>query len=178
MSKKQRYSVFEAIDAGLFFSIYGLVKYLPSPIFDVVRFAVLWFFMKKLSSMRIKDGVTVWFPRGISIGKNVSINEWVFLDGYGELSIGDNTRIAHGCSIVSEDHGYESVEIPIYKQKKVKRKVVIEEDVWLGAGVKVLKGVRIGKGSIVGAGAVVTRDLPSFSIAVGVPAEVIKRRVD
>jgi acetyltransferase-like isoleucine patch superfamily enzyme len=53
---------------------------------------------------------------------------------------------------------------------------VIEDDCWLGDGVKVLDGVTIGRGSVIGAGAVVTKDIPPFSVAVGVPARVIKSR--
>jgi acetyltransferase-like isoleucine patch superfamily enzyme len=53
---------------------------------------------------------------------------------------------------------------------------VIEDDCWLGDGVKVLDGVTIGRGSVIGAGAVVTKDIPPFSVAVGVPARVIKTR--
>lgn len=52
----------------------------------------------------------------------------------------------------------------------------IEDDVWIGAGVKVLKGVTIGKGSVIGAGAVVTKDIPPYSIAAGVPCRVIGKR--
>ena len=54
--------------------------------------------------------------------------------------------------------------------------VVVEDDVWIGAGVIVLKGVTIGSGSIVAAGAVVTKSIPPFSIAAGVPAKVIRQR--
>ena len=55
--------------------------------------------------------------------------------------------------------------------------VVIEEDVWCGANVTILKGVTIGRGSIIAAGAVVTKDIPRYSVAGGVPAKVIKRRM-
>lgn len=55
--------------------------------------------------------------------------------------------------------------------------VVIEEDVWCGANVTILKGVTIGRGSIIAAGAVVTRDIPRYSIAGGIPAKVIKQRM-
>jgi acetyltransferase-like isoleucine patch superfamily enzyme len=57
-------------------------------------------------------------------------------------------------------------------------KTVIEADVWIGEGVKVCAGVRIGVGSVIGAGAIVTRDIPPYSIAAGVPCRVIKRRFD
>jgi acetyltransferase-like isoleucine patch superfamily enzyme len=53
---------------------------------------------------------------------------------------------------------------------------LIEDDCWLGSGVKVLDGVTIGKGSVIGAGSVVTKNIPPFSVAVGVPARVIKSR--
>lgn len=56
--------------------------------------------------------------------------------------------------------------------------VVIEEDVWAGANVTILKGVTIGRGCIIAAGAVVTKDMPPYSIVGGVPAKVIKKRWD
>lgn len=55
-------------------------------------------------------------------------------------------------------------------------KVTIGEDVWLGANVKVMPGVTIGTGAVVGAGSVVTRNIPDFHIARGVPAKIVERR--
>jgi len=55
-------------------------------------------------------------------------------------------------------------------------KAVIESDVWLGYGVIVLTGVTVGRGSVVAAGSVVSRDIPPYSIAAGVPARVIGQR--
>ena len=57
------------------------------------------------------------------------------------------------------------------------KNIIIEEDVWCGANVTILKGVTIGRGSIIAAGAVVTKDIPRYSIAGGVPAKVIKKRM-
>ena len=54
--------------------------------------------------------------------------------------------------------------------------IVIEDDVWLGMGAKVMDGVCIGRGSVIGAGAVVTGDIPPYSIALGVPARVVRKR--
>jgi carbonic anhydrase/acetyltransferase-like protein (isoleucine patch superfamily) len=56
-------------------------------------------------------------------------------------------------------------------------KVVIGNDVWIGHGVTILPGVTIGTGTAIGAGAVVSRDLPAYTIAVGVPARAMRRRV-
>jgi acetyltransferase-like isoleucine patch superfamily enzyme len=58
----------------------------------------------------------------------------------------------------------------------VSKPIEIGDDVWIGTGVKILKGVKIGKGAVIGAGSVVTRDIPPYSIAVGIPARVIKER--
>lgn len=171
-----RYTAWQYLRAGLYFNLYGLVKYLPSPVGDKLRGLVLKLFARRIASSRIRDGVTVCFPEGLELGRNVSLNEHVHIIAFGGVSIGDNCRIAHQCSIISENHGFDRVDVPIYRQAKTPAKVVIEDDVWLGAGVRVLAGVTIGRGSVVGAGAVVTRDLPAFSIAVGVPAKVVGRR--
>ena len=166
----------EYLREGVFFTLYGCVKYLPSPLFDPLRYLVLKPFMKRLSSLWIRDGVTVWFPRGISIGQHVSINEWCFLDGWGGLEIGNYCRIAHGCSFISEDHEFGRTDIPIYRQPKVAGKITIGNDVWFGCGVRVTRGVTIGDQCVIGAGSVVVSDIPPGSVAVGVPARVIRSR--
>ena len=63
------------------------------------------------------------------------------------------------------------------KNHEYDQDVIIEEDVWCGANVTILKGVTIGRGSIIAAGAVVTKSIPPYSIAGGVPAKVIKKRM-
>lgn len=171
-----RYPASQYLRAGLFFTLYGLAKYLPPPVGDACRFVVLKAFLAAIHSWKVKDGVTIWFPEGIRIGRHVTINEGVFLDGYGGLSIGDHCRIAHGCSFISEDHVFDDPDIPIWQQGKRAGAIVLEEDVWCGCGVKVMRGVTIGRGAVIAAGAVVTRDVPPYSIAMGVPARVVGTR--
>jgi acetyltransferase-like isoleucine patch superfamily enzyme len=178
ISSGAEYTPWEYVRAGLFNLLYGLVKYFPSPIGDWLRYITLKPFIRSVESSRIKEGVTFWFPEGVSIGRHVSINEWVFIDGWGGVRIGNDVRIAHRVSIMSEDHRFERVDVPIRLQGKVGRPVVIGDDVWIGCGAIILKGVTVGRGAIVAAGAVVTRDVPEYAVVAGSPARVIRQRQD
>lgn len=121
---------------------------------------------------------SVFRPWGgyIKIGHNCSINSFCYLSGNGGIEIGDNVRIATQCVIVSANHNFDKKDIPITLQGETAQKIIIEDDCWLGAGVKVLSGIRIGKGSVIGAGSVITHDVPPYSVVVGVPGKIIKER--
>ena len=114
----------------------------------------------------------------IKIGKNCTINSFCHISGNGEVEIGDNVLIATQCVIISANHNFDKNDIPIAQQGETRKKIIIEDDCWLGAGVKVLAGVTIHRGSGIGAGSVVTHDIPENSVAVGVPAKVIRKRGD
>lgn len=114
----------------------------------------------------------------VSVGKDSWLGPFTLIYGNGGVDIGDNVLIAAHSSINTVSHHAERTEVPINEQGIYLDPVVIEDDVWLGLNVSVLQGVRIGKGSIIGAGAVVTRDIPPYSIAVGIPAKVIRSRRD
>ncbi len=85
--------------------------------------------------------------------------------------------VAHNSSLVSTNHSWSDEALPIKKNQILCEPIIIESDVWVSCGVRVLAGVRIGQRSVIGAGAVVTKDVPPNSIAVGIPAKV-KRRID
>jgi acetyltransferase-like isoleucine patch superfamily enzyme len=72
------------------------------------------------------------------------------------------------------NHVFDDPTKPFVEQGITAEGIIIEDDVWLGAGAIVMDGVRIGKGAVVAAGAVVTHDLPEHTLAAGVPAQVIK----
>lgn len=112
----------------------------------------------------------------INIGNNVSINPYTFINAGGGLVIGNDVRIAAHTSIICSNHNFNEISLPIRLQGNIKKGVVIEDDVWIGTGVRILDGVKIGKGAIVGAGSVVNKDLEPYSISVGVPAKTIKYR--
>ncbi|MDD2375982.1 MAG: acyltransferase [Clostridia bacterium] len=112
----------------------------------------------------------------INIGEYTSIHDFSVISGMGGVSIGKYVAIASQCAIIASNHVYINPEEYIKRQGNTAKGIVIEDDVWLGIGVKVLDGVTIGKGSIIGAGSIVTKSIPSYSIAVGIPAKVIKNR--
>ena len=125
----------------------------------------------------ISHGVVIESWGGdVNIGHDVFFGPHAVVYGHGGIEIGDHSLIAMHCAIVSSNHSLPPRGRFIQHEPDVLLPTKIGKDVWLGAGVKVLGGVTIGDGCVVGAGAVVTQDLPPGSVAVGVPARVIRQR--
>lgn len=118
---------------------------------------------KHIPQLIIGDNVGIGWRTSISVGKSIII--------------GNNVRIAGDCYLA----GYPGH--PVNAKLRALGKpdedsqvgiIILEDDVWLATGVKVMPNVTIGRGTIVAAGSVVTKDLPSFVLAAGVPAKVLK----
>lgn len=114
------------------------------------------------------------YPEKLSIGDNVSIHQSVTFVLGGPVRIGNNVAIAHACSLVSANHTWENPEIPIKYNDVVCGVINIEDDVWLGCGVRVLNNVNIGRRVVVAAGSVVTKSLDEYAVYGGIPAKLIK----
>ncbi len=114
--------------------------------------------------------------RGIIVHASVGINARSYLDGNGGVEIGSNSLLSPGVQCISGNHIFDDREVPIKYQGTAYGKVSIGEDCWLGTNSIVLPGVTVGRGAVIGAGAVVTRDIPEFGIALGVPAKVVGYR--
>jgi len=117
------------------------------------------------------DEVTIWGTNDVVLEEDVSINSFTHIFGAGGVRIGARTLISACCSITSVTHAEPVAD----RRRGINLPVVIEEDCWLGTGAIVLPGVRIGRGSIIGAGAVVTKDIPPLSVAIGIPARVVRQ---
>ena len=174
--KQKPYSKVDVVRHIIFWTIYGIVKYIPPPVGDFMRTLVLKCVVKQIDSWRIREGVTIWYPERFSIGKDCSLNAWGYIQAFGGVHIGNGVRIAARVSILSLDHEFKDANTPIYQQSLVPGKIVIEDDVWIGINVVILKNVRIGQGAVVSAGAVVTKDVPPYSVVAGVPAKIISWR--
>ena len=103
------------------------------------------------------------------------INRYTMIDAHQQIEIGQNCMIGPHCYITDANHSV-AAGLPINKQPMEAKPVIIEDEVWLGAGVIVLCGVCIGRGAVVGAGAVVRTDVLSNAIVAGVPAREIGSR--
>ena len=112
----------------------------------------------------------------LEIGDNVSIHPLCYIDASGGILIGNDVSIAHSCSVLSEEHVYADINKNIKDQGCLLKKTIIENNVWIGAGCRILGGSHIESGSIVAAGAVVKGEVKSNSIVGGIPARLIKER--
>ena len=121
------------------------------------------------------DGAYLFHLECADFGDHVSIHPMCYIDAAGGLTIGSHVSIAHGVTIMTTEHDYTREIGTIRDAPAIFRQVRIEDNVWIGAGAKVLAGVRIGGHSVVGAGAVVTSDVEPGTVVVGVPARVLRR---
>ncbi len=114
-------------------------------------------------------------PRsGIKIGSDSLIGEYSVIRGQGGVQIGDRVYTSPFTQIIAVNHVFDDPNQPFVDQGITAEGIVIEDDVWLGAGAIITDGVRVGKGAVVAAGAVVTKDVPPHTVVGGVPAKPIK----
>jgi acetyltransferase-like isoleucine patch superfamily enzyme len=112
----------------------------------------------------------------IEIGDRTFINAEAWINGSGHIKIGQDCLIGPRVALIAVNHIFADATRRINVQGHTAKGITIGDDCWLAYGVTVVDGVTIGQGSVIGAGAVVTKDIPPYSIAVGVPAKVIGQR--
>lgn len=111
----------------------------------------------------------------IKIGRDSLVGEYSVIRGQGGVTIGDRVYTSPFTQIIAVNHVFADKERPFTEQGITAEGIIIEDDVWLGAGAVITDGVRVGKGAVVAAGAVVTKDVPPHTIVGGVPAREIKK---
>jgi acetyltransferase-like isoleucine patch superfamily enzyme len=111
----------------------------------------------------------------IRIGRDSLIGELNVLRGQGGITIGDRVYTAPLVQLLAVNHIYDDPERPMVEQGITADGIVVEDDVWIGAGAIITDGVTIGRGAVVAAGAVVTSDVPPHVVAGGIPARVLKK---
>jgi maltose O-acetyltransferase len=136
--------------------------------------AKIWNKLKLIGFMWVFS--VVFNREGLRVGENSGWGVGCFINAGGGVTIGNNVLIGPKVVIHSLNHVYRDAGVLIRFQGHVAKPVVIEDDVWIGAGAVILPGVRVGRGAVVGAGSVVTKDVPAFGVVVGNPARFVRFR--
>ena len=165
------YMFFRILPKFLFTSLWPILDILPGYLGLISRYL----FAKKLAK-KIGDNVSIgrsveiknW--EHLTIGSNVSIHKDCYIEAIGGVVIGDDVSIAHASSILSSEHTWEHSDIPIRSNPLKVSPVSIDNDVWIGCGVRILSGVTISSRVVVASGAVVTKSIESNLLVAGVPA--------
>lgn len=127
---------------------------------------------------RLEEGVILDALQGrISIGDRTVVNPYCVLYGAGGLEIGSDVGIAAHTVMIPANHGFQDFDVPMMKQPVAMRGIKIEDDVWIASNCVILDGVTVGSGAVVAAGAVVTHNVENCTVVAGVPARVIKKRM-
>lgn len=111
---------------------------------------------------------------GIRIGADSLIGEYTVIRGQGGVQLGDRVYTSPQVQILAVNHVYDDPTRSFVEQGITAQGIVIEDDVWIGAGAIITDGVRVGRGAVVAAGAVVTADVPPHTVVGGVPARVLR----
>ncbi|MCM1170968.1 MAG: acyltransferase [Clostridium sp.] len=137
----------------------------------------------KTLAKSVGDNVSI-FPgvffeniENLTIGNNVSIHQMCYIDAEGGIEIGDNVSIAHKSTILSSNHSYKDMVVPIKYQDMILQKTVLHNNIWIGCGCVILAGVNIQSGCVIGAASIVTHNIEKNSVVVGNPAQIIKKRM-
>ena len=179
------------------------IRYIPGRIgyfFRSVYYKKL--LSKSFKNIRFEPGLRIEYPKNIElhsdsyfglncklyasefssikIGSNASFNANVMINarGKGKIIIGNNVLIGPNVVLRSSNHSFQTTKKTIMEQGMTAGEIIIHNDVWIGSNAVILPNCEIGNGAIIAAGAVVTSNIDSYSVVGGVPAKLIKKRVN
>ncbi|HLQ83963.1 MAG TPA: acyltransferase [Pseudogracilibacillus sp.] len=161
----------------IYLSVYKFIMPYNSYLAIFIRFICLKNCAKKCgNNVAVFPNVYLRNIEKLEIGDNVSIHPMCYIEASGEINIGDDVSIAHGSTIMSEEHIFTDLNLNIKDQGCEYKKTILENNVWIAAGSRILAGTIIGTGSIIAAGAVVKGVVKPNVIMGGVPAKILKER--
>lgn len=143
--------------------------------FPWLRNRFVSFYLKESGGkLRVKSGAEI--SPHCSVGAKSELGTRCMIQG--GVQLGKDIIMGPDVKIYSRNHNYESLDIPIRDQGKTILETRVGDDVWIGANVVITAGCKIGNHCIIAAGAVVTKDIEDYTIAGGVPAKPLKKRLD
>ena len=157
--------------------IVQLVGWVPGALGFAIRSIIYRLVFGKLTGFSfIQSDVKFVRARGITAGKNFTVNSGSYINGIGGIAFGDNVLIGPNVVISSGEHPTDASRFPILFQEPIQKKIEIGHGVWIGANAVILPGIEIGINAVVAANAVVTKNIGSNEIWGGVPARYLKSR--
>ena len=158
-----------------YFTSFNLYEWL-----NILLIRIIYFDILRFKSILIFPGVTFSYfnYNNIQLGNNIFINKFshISASSTSTIIIKDNCMLGPSVTIIAGTHATTGDYLK--RAEVIPNTIIIEKNVWIGVGVKIIGNVTIGENSIIGAGSVVVKSIPKNSIAVGVPAKVIKRIKD
>ena len=148
---------------------------------ELLRKIYYWRMYRKLqacgANVIFSSGGQVKRPDELTIGSNVFVGR-NFLISARSMKIGNNVMIGPNFLAECDDHIYDMIGKPMFSVREERKiePITIENDVWIGGGVTILKGVTIGEGAVIGAGSLVVKDVFPYTVSCGVPCKPIKQR--
>ncbi|BEV13680.1 acyltransferase [Herbaspirillum sp. DW155] len=159
---------------SLFFGLFSLV---PTTGGVILRALVSKLFFKSCKGFAwIQPRVIIVHSDRITVGSNFGVNSGSYINGVGGIEFGSYVLIGSNVTISSGQHPIEGAEPPVFARETLPRKIVIGDDVWIGAGAVIMPGVTIARGTVIGANSVVTKDTEEYAVMVGAPARQIRKR--
>jgi putative colanic acid biosynthesis acetyltransferase WcaF len=147
-------------------------RFSPRVYFGWRRFLLRIFGARVGNEVHIYNSAVIYMPWNLEIGDWSSIGEHVYVYNLGTVRIGKKATISHRAHICAGTHDYTRPDLPLQKPP-----IAIFDQAWVCADAFVGPGVVIGEGAVIGARAVVTKDVPPWTVVVGNPARVVKKRL-
>lgn len=142
------------------------------PVYGIKTFLLRAFGAKLGKDITIKPYVNIKYPWNLTIGDHVWIGENVWLDSLEMITIGPNTCISQGATILTGSHNYKRATFNL-----ITGSVTLEDGVWIGAGAIVNQRIIIASHAVLTSGSVATKNLESYAVYQGNPAVKIRQRV-
>jgi maltose O-acetyltransferase len=157
--------------------LFSLASWIPGMVGFAIRHMILKCLAKTLGGFCwIQPRVTIVHTSKLTVGKFFGVNSGTYINAIGGITMGNHVLIGSNVTISSGRHPIDGPHPPIFARETIPLQIIIEDDVWIGAGAVVMPGITLRRGTVVGANAVVTKDTDEYAVVVGAPARPVRSR--